>query len=179
MNSTPRPECGSFGCRMPPGHNMGQVDIPENHNPHARPEWDSYFLGVAVAVAQRGDCTRSRVGAVLVDDQSKRILSTGFNGVDRGQPGCLSGACPRGLLTLDEHPPGGDYSNCIAKHAEHNTLEWWDVFNRTYTVRQHSATSMYITRRPCDDCQQLMKEYGITRTLFPDGYLDLTPNKGL
>jgi len=144
-----------------------------------RPDWDTYFLGVAAAIAARGDCRRSWVGAVLIEDSSKRILSTGYNGVKPGQRGCLLGACPRGLLTLDEHPAGGDYSNCIAKHAEHNTLEWWDVFNRTYTVRQHSATSMYITRPPCDDCQQLMREYGVGKVFYPDGYLDLTPNKGL
>lgn len=59
-----------------------------------RPGWREYFLGVAEAVAARGDCTRRRVGAVLVQDH--RIVSTGYNGAPRGAPGCLEGACPRG-----------------------------------------------------------------------------------
>lgn len=28
-----------------------------------RPDWDAYFLGIARAVAERADCTRSKVGA--------------------------------------------------------------------------------------------------------------------
>lgn len=29
---TSEPEqCGSFGCTLPKGHNMGRADIPENH----------------------------------------------------------------------------------------------------------------------------------------------------
>lgn len=167
---------------------MGNADLPEYHNPHARPGWDEYFIGVAKAVSKRGDCTRSQVGAVLVDDQSKRILSTGYNGVNPGQEGCLSGACPRGLLSFDQQPPGGDYSNCIAKHAEHNALEWWDVFNRSYL--RGSSVSMYLTRSPCTNCQDLMREYGVRQAVYPKywtekvlylltpEYLDLTPNKG-
>lgn len=62
-----------------------------------RPNWDGYFLGVAEAVAVRADCTRRRIGAVIVDPD-RRIVSTGYNGAPSGQPGCLSaGACPRGL----------------------------------------------------------------------------------
>ena len=46
--------------------------------------------GVAEAVAQRADCTRRRVGAVVFDG-ANRILSTGYNGAPAGRLGCLSG----------------------------------------------------------------------------------------
>jgi dCMP deaminase len=49
---------------------------------HRRPDWDDYFLGIARAVAARGECVRSRVGAVLVRDN--RIVATGYNGVPAG-----------------------------------------------------------------------------------------------
>ena len=29
----PLEQCGSFGCTLPKGHNMGRADIPENHRP--------------------------------------------------------------------------------------------------------------------------------------------------
>lgn len=61
-----------------------------------RPNWNEYFLGIAKAVATRADCTRRKVGAVLVDRQS-RIIGTGYNGAGSGALGCLSdGECPRG-----------------------------------------------------------------------------------
>lgn len=61
----------------------------------ARPDWDEYFLDIAAAVARRADCTRRRVGAVIVRDH--RVVSCGYNGAPAGRPGCLSdGACPRG-----------------------------------------------------------------------------------
>lgn len=30
-------ECGSFGCTLPKGHNMGKADIPANHENPPRP----------------------------------------------------------------------------------------------------------------------------------------------
>lgn len=45
----------------------------------ARPDWDTYFLGVADAVAVRADCRRRQVGAVIVSED-RRIISTGYNG---------------------------------------------------------------------------------------------------
>ncbi|WP_405977731.1 hypothetical protein [Streptomyces sp. NBC_00158] len=48
-----------------------------------RHDWGTYFVGIAEAVAARGDCHRSQVGAVLVGPD-RRIRSTGYNGVSAG-----------------------------------------------------------------------------------------------
>lgn len=140
-----------------------------------RPDWDEYFLGVAFAVSARGDCRRSRVGAVLVDDRSKRILSTGYNGVEPGAVGCIHGGCPRGLRTFDEVPAYSSYENCVSKHAEHNCLDFW----RDYSNYQDAKVTMYITRAPCHDCQELMRVDYVGKAVWPNGYLDLTPWKGM
>lgn len=134
-----------------------------------RPSWDEYFLEVAKAVSLRGDCRRSRVGAVLVDDRSKRILSTGYNGVNPGDVGCLSGGCPRGLLSFDEVPAYSPYDNCHAKHAEANCVEWWR--DNSYYI--DTKVTIYITRMPCHECIELLGVYHIDRAVYPDGVMFL------
>lgn len=130
-----------------------------------RPSWDEYFLEVAKTVALRADCTRSKVGAVLVDAKH-RIVGTGYNGAPPGAPGCLSGACPRGRLSYDEHPPEGSYDNCISTHAEKNAILYANPEER-------SGTTLYITRRPCTDCHELLLQEGILWIVWetPDGQI--------
>lgn len=143
----------------------------------SRPDWDEYFIKIAEAVSLRGDCRRSQVGAVLVEDRTHRILSSGFNGTIPGEDGCLVGACPRGLLSHEEFGAGGDYSNCIAKHAERNCLEyaeryypqnglWYNLGKCTDMF--FKECSMYITRKPCDDCEHLLREAAIRRVVWPE-----------
>lgn len=130
----------------------------------ARPSWDDYFITIAKAVALRADCTRSKVGAVLVDP-GHRVVSVGYNGAPSGVPGCLTAsACPRGRLTLQELPPGGKYDNCIAIHAERNAIMYADVEKR-------KGSTLYITRRPCTGCHELILTEGIAEVIWetPDG----------
>lgn len=127
-----------------------------------RPDWDTYFLDIARAVAARADCTRRLVGAVIVDQQH-RIVATGYNGAPAGAPGCLTaGACPRGQQGFDAVPPGSSYdtgpSSCIAVHAEANALLYADGH------RTRGAT-LYVTSEPCDGCARLIAGAGITRVV--------------
>lgn len=125
-----------------------------------RPSWHRYFLDIAAAVAARADCTRRRVGAVLVA-QDHRILSTGYNGAPPGEPGCTSGACPRAFSDV---PPGAPYNKgagrCIAVHAEHNAL----LYARPTKI---PGSTMYITTWPCDGCRALMSVAGVERAIWP------------
>lgn len=63
----------------------------------SRPGWDAYALNIAEAVSTRGDCTRRRVGAVILDASiPHRVVSVGYNGGRPGGRSCLKGECPRG-----------------------------------------------------------------------------------
>lgn len=126
-----------------------------------RPDWNAYYLMLAHEVAIRSDCRRSSVGAVIVADTNE-LLSTGYVGVAPGESGCLDGACPRGLMSLTVQPRGGDYSNCISTHAEENAL-------RHANTDLLKGARIYVTRRPCDNCQNLLKESGIIRAIWPNG----------
>jgi len=118
-----------------------------------RPDWDTYFLGIARAVSARSDCERDRVGAVVVKD--RRVRATGYNGAPAGKPGCLS--CPRRLSGVE---PGSDYSNCVAVHAEANALLYCD---REDLI----GATLYITRAPCYACSKLIDGAGIARVVHP------------
>lgn len=128
-----------------------------------RPSWDEWALGIASAVATRGDCTRSQVGAVALDERHI-IIGTGYNGAASGDPGCLSdGACPRASSGV---VPGSSYDTgpgaCIALHAEQNLIrmgEW----------RLLIGATLYVTREPCDGCWRLIHGAGFHRVVWPEG----------
>jgi dCMP deaminase len=122
-----------------------------------RPDFDSYFLGIAEAVSLRGDCRRRQVGAVLVDKEN-RIISTGYNGTEPGGPSCLKGQCPRGLLSHAEMQPDAPYTNCIASHAEANCL--------LYAGRDKAkGCTLYVTDEPCHECRRLIRAAGVERVV--------------
>ncbi len=157
---------------------------------HRRIGWDDYFLQVADAVALRADCTRRKVGAVLVG-QDRKVISTGYNGSPPGEPGCLSdGACPRGRHYRTEIregeyqyfkgykcacgldwpcamsvAPSSSYDTgpgaCIALHAESNAVIWAGQSAR--------GATMYITDEPCLGCKKLMAGAGVKRATWYGG----------
>lgn len=125
----------------------------------SRPGWDDYFLEIAEAVSRRADCTRRRVGAVIVREH--RIVATGYNGAPAGQPGCLTAsACPRGRLSAAEMPAYSSYDNCTALHAEVNAV--------VYAGREACLGAvLYVTCEPCQWCRKVIAAAGITRIVFP------------
>lgn len=128
---------------------------------NGRPDWDTYFLGVARAVSERSDCERDKVGAVVVG-ADRRIRSTGYNGAPSGKPGC--GSCPRRESTS---PPGSCYSNCVAIHAELNALLFCD--------RQDlPGSTLYVTREPCYSCSKAIQAAGVARVVSPESWCELT-----
>lgn len=138
-----------------------------------RPDWDPYFLGIADAVSKRGDCTRSKVGCVLVDTD-RTVIATGYNGVAPGVSGCLEGACPRGRLDYKDLPRSVPYdlakAPCIATHAEENAVR--TAQRRGQALRLVNATA-YVTRDVCSGCQKQLAQVGVQRVVFPGDELYL------
>lgn len=137
-------------------------------DPGTRPTWDEWALGIATAVASRADCTRRKVGAVILGPDH-RVLSTGYNGYPPGQPGCLTdGACPRGRRTYDEIPASSPYVEvaeaCQALHAEENA-----VLHLPSGARL--GATVYVTDEPCPNCQRFLAGAGISRVVWPGGEL--------
>jgi dCMP deaminase len=125
-----------------------------------RPDWDTYFLNIAEAVATRADCRRAQHGAVIV--KNNRIISTGYNGSPPGGKSCLAGECPRGLLSQEQLAHlSADYTNCIALHAETNAVAF-------ASGADTAGATIYIAggHAPCDMCSKLLSAAGITRVVY-------------
>ena len=73
----------------------------------ARPNWDQYFLKLAMLASERATCPRMHCGCVLV--KNKNVVATGYNGSIPGDDHCEDIGC----LVIDNH--------CVrTNHAEMN-----------------------------------------------------------
>jgi dCMP deaminase len=83
-----------------------------------RPSWDDYFMAVAHILADRCNCIKQKVGALLV--KNNRILSTGYNGTPGKIENCYKGGCTRcNDLSISQ---GKDLDTCFCLHAEENAV---------------------------------------------------------
>ena len=74
-----------------------------------RPEWDEYFLKLAMLASERATCPRMHCGCVLV--KNKDVIATGYNGSIPGDDHCDQVGC----LIVENH--------CVRTvHAEMNAL---------------------------------------------------------
>lgn len=117
-----------------------------------RPTRDEMLMDVAQVVAQRGTCSRLRVGAVIARDS--RALSMGYNGVPAGMPHCNH--------SMDEM--GG----CAkAVHAEANAIVW--AARNGITT---DGAELFTTHMPCLACAALIINAGIMRVVWSVEYRD-------
>lgn len=135
----------------------------------SRPAWREYFLNIASAVAARGDCTRSQVGAVVVR-ADHTVAGIGYNGAPPGMPGCLTdGACPRGKISYADLPGGSSYDSgpmaCSSLHAELNAC--------ANSRESLAGCTVYVTREPCAGCVRVMRAHKVTTAIWPDGEMEL------
>jgi len=127
-----------------------------------RPDWHTYFMRIADAVATRSTCLRRKVGAVLVRD--RRILSTGYNGVPVHCEHCTESTCIRNLYNV---PSGENHELCRGVHAEQNAI----IQAATYGVAIHNA-EIYVTTQPCVICAKMLINSGIARIYCSESYAD-------
>ena len=117
-----------------------------------RKPWDQYFIEQAIHVAERGTCSRARVGCVLVKEN--RVIATGYNGSPKGMPHCDD----IGHLMKDGH--------CVrTNHAEENAL----LQCARLGISSEGATA-YVTHEPCLYCTRQLNQAGIKRIVYVKPY---------
>ncbi|MBF0489754.1 MAG: cytidine/deoxycytidylate deaminase family protein [Candidatus Omnitrophica bacterium] len=119
-----------------------------------RPNWDEYFLKLAMLASERATCPRMHCGCVLV--KNKNVISTGYNGSIPGDEHCEDVGC----MVVDNH--------CVRTvHAEMNALV--QAARRGNAVEGSSA---YVTNMPCTTCAKSLIVAGIKRVVIFSDYHD-------
>ena len=141
-------------------------------DPPAPPSDDDYFMGVALAVRRKANCTGNRVAAVIVKD--KRIIATGYNGVPSGMTHCLDGGCLRCSNPNGQFKTGTGYDLCICVHAEQNAL----LSAARFGISVEGA-QMYTTMQPCYGCAKEIVQARIARVVYLHPWLPTSPDPAM
>jgi len=119
-----------------------------------RPDWDEYFLKLAMLASERATCPRMHCGCVLANN--KEVITTGYNGSIPGDQHCEDVGC----LVVDNH--------CVRTvHAEMNALI--QAAKRGHAVEGSTA---YVTNMPCTTCAKALITAGIKRVVIFSDYHD-------
>lgn len=143
---------------------------------HKRVNWDTYFMKIVEAVADRGTCNRGKSGSIIVIN--KRIVTTGYVGSPPGQQHCDEvGHLMR--ENIDEE--GNKSMHCVRTiHAEENAI----LQAAKYGVPLLGGT-IYCKMTPCFNCAKMIVSIGIKRVVAKKRYhaeklsLELFKNAGI
>ncbi|KAK3945956.1 deoxycytidylate deaminase [Diplogelasinospora grovesii] len=142
---------------------LGKLDLL---NPdRLRPSWDTYFMALASLAAQRSNCMKRRVGAVVVRD--KRVISTGYNGTPRGLKNCGEGGCGR---CNQGQGSGHGLATCLCIHAEENALLEAGRERLDGGSRDKGVVVLYCDTCPCLTCSIKIVQVGISEVVYSQGY---------
>ena len=126
-----------------------------------RPNWDEYFMAIAVLVSSRSSCKNVRAGSVIV--LGNRIIGTGYNGSPPGvKENCLDFGCRKEVQGF-KYEESLNTGRCIGVHAEMNALA-----NLSREV--HQGATLYTTIFPCPSCAKNLLAYNIKRVVYKKEY---------
>jgi len=130
-----------------------------------RPSRHETMLEIVEALEKRTTCLRRGVGAVLVNNQGQ-ILSTGYNGVAKGEKHCnnpdiVSLHYPNACV--NQKPKSGEsLHECKAIHAEQNALLQCPDVQKIYVC--------YTSCSPCIHCMKLLMNTSCSLLVFQEIY---------
>ncbi len=119
-------------------------------------------MRMAFLAASRTNCTRRKVGAVIVKD--KNVLATGYNGPPSNSAHCDSAGCLRNIMDV---PSGERHELCRGLHAEQNAI----IQAAVHGVSIKDSV-IYVTTHPCVVCAKMLINAHIKEVIFADGYPD-------
>jgi dCMP deaminase len=114
------------------------------------------LMMIVSSVANRSNCVRRAVGAVLV--REGHVIAEGWNGIAESSENCHQAGCPR---CINGGETGSGYDTCLCIHAEQRAIA--DAANRG--VSTHDSI-MYVNLRPCLQCLAVAKAGGVREVFY-------------
>lgn len=114
---------------------------------------DIVFMNIAKEIASLSYGIRSKVGAVIVDND-RNIISCGFNGTPSGFDNNAEYEIDGKLVTKPE-----------TLHAESNA-----ILKIARSTSSSNGSTLYITLSPCFECAKLIIQAGIKRVVYLEEY---------
>lgn len=120
-----------------------------------RLKWHHRFYALADLVSTWSKDPSTQVGSVIIDTDTRAVLSLGYNGF------------PRGVEDRPEWYEDRAYKYPVVVHAEANAI--------TSSMADLTGATLYCTHRPCPGCAGLIIQSGITTVVCPpvDGSVKL------
>lgn len=123
-------------------------------------DFNDLWFNHAMLMAKKSKDPRTKVGAVIVNQDNRQLVSEGYNGPPRGFPADAY------LHTLDKPTKA-----LVCEHAERNA-----IYNAARLGMSTNNCDIYVTLTPCNDCARAIIQSGIKtvwvpwqfHTVFPD-----------
>lgn len=114
-------------------------------------DWDMRFIELAKHFATWSKDPSTKVGCVVVDEASRRVLSHGYNGF------------PQGVEDLTDRYQERAQKYRYVVHADQNAI---------YTASRLGVSlvgaTMYLNAPPCHECMKGIIQAGIKRVVWPE-----------
>ncbi|MNJ90389.1 tRNA-specific adenosine deaminase [compost metagenome] len=124
------------------------------------PPLNEYYMMMAFVAASRANCLNRAVGSVLVTPDGGSVAATGYNGVPRGLPHCVT--CRR---REEGYGSGEGLHRSRAEHAERSVIEQAAKYGR-----KTEGCIMYVTDMPCSECSKAIINAGIKKLYYCSEY---------
>jgi len=107
--------------------------------------WEEYFMSLALVASLKSKDPSTQVGAVIIDNKTRKLVSSGYNGFPR-------------YIDDDMIPQTRPEKYLYVVHAELNAI--------LHAQRELSDCSLYVTVFPCSECMKAVVQSGIKRVVY-------------
>jgi len=107
--------------------------------------WEEYFMTMALVASLKSKDPSTQVGAVIIDNKTRKLVSSGYNGFPR-------------YIDDDQIPQTRPEKYLYVVHAELNAI--------LHARRELSDCSLYVTVFPCSECMKAVVQSDIKRIVY-------------